>query len=66
MGGVNLQQLLSQKSIAEGFRYWEKVATALEQKRMPPEKMPQPTDAERLQAVTWIRTELNSDRKSVV
>ncbi len=63
MGGVNLQQLLSQKSIAAGFRHWEKVATALEQKRMPPEKMPQPTDAERSQAVTWIRTELSTYAK---
>ncbi len=63
MGGVNLQKLVTENSIANGFRHWEKVATALEQKRMPPEKMPQPTDAERLQAVTWIRSELSTYAK---
>ena len=32
----------------------------LEQKIMPPKNMPQPSDAERNQAVSWIRSELNS------
>ena len=63
MGGVNLDLLTSQSSVGSGFRHWEKVALALEQKRMPPEKMPQPSDAERLQAVNWIRTELKSYAK---
>ncbi len=63
MGGVNLDLLSSQSSVGTGFKHWEKVALALEQKRMPPEKMPQPTDAERLQAVNWIRTELKSYAK---
>ncbi len=58
MAGVNLQKLTSQSSVGDGFAHWEKVAVALEQKRMPPEKMPQPAEAERAQAVSWIRTEL--------
>ena len=50
MGGVNLQQLTSQTSVGEGFAIWGKVATVLEQHRMPPKGMPQPTDDERQHA----------------
>ena len=46
MGGLNLEQLTAKSSIGEKFQHWEKVATALEEKRMPPEKMPQPSDAD--------------------
>ena len=35
----------------------------LEQNRMPPKGMPQPTDAQRQQAVAWIRAELNAYAK---
>ena len=59
MGGLNLKHLTRQTSMAEGFQHWEKVASALEQKLMPPAKMPQPSDEQRKQAVTWIRTKLN-------
>ena len=59
MGGLNLKHLTGQTSMAEGFQHWEKVASALEQKLMPPAKMPQPSDEQRKQAVTWIRTKLN-------
>ncbi|HEU0122693.1 MAG TPA: DUF1587 domain-containing protein, partial [Bryobacteraceae bacterium] len=58
MGGISLEQLLAQPSVGEGFQHWEKVATALEQKRMPPPSLPQPSDAERTRAVSWIRTSL--------
>ncbi len=58
--GVNLERLLAQPSVGENFQQWEKVATALEQKTMPPKAMPQPTDEERVQAITWIRTELSA------
>ena len=40
------------------FRHWEKVATALSEKKMPPKGMPQPTDEQRTAAVAWIKTEL--------
>ncbi|MGH9723048.1 MAG: DUF1587 domain-containing protein, partial [Bryobacteraceae bacterium] len=63
MAGVNLEQLTAQPSIGDGFRQWEKVAAVLEQKRMPPEKLPQPADAERQRAAAWIRTELNAFAK---
>src|SRR4051794_18903038 len=41
MGGVSLEKLTSQSSVGDGFRQWEKVASVLEHKMMPPEKMPQ-------------------------
>ncbi|MCX6614405.1 MAG: DUF1587 domain-containing protein, partial [Acidobacteria bacterium] len=60
MGGLNLKQLSSQASMAEGFQHWEKVASAIEEKLMPPPKMPQPTEEQRKQAVSWIRTNLKA------
>jgi len=59
MGGISLENLTAQTSVGANFQHWQKVATALEQKRMPPAKMPQPTDVERRQAVTWIRAKLS-------
>ena len=59
MAGIHLDRLTSQLSMGDHFQQWEKVAAALEQKRMPPEKMPQPSDAERRRAVMWIRAKLN-------
>jgi mono/diheme cytochrome c family protein len=59
MAGINLEQLSSQNSFGDKFQQWEKVAAALESKHMPPKQMPQPTEAQRQQAVTWIRAKLN-------
>jgi Protein of unknown function (DUF1592)/Protein of unknown function (DUF1588)/Protein of unknown function (DUF1587)/Protein of unknown function (DUF1595)/Protein of unknown function (DUF1585)/Planctomycete cytochrome C len=61
--GINLEQLSAQGSIEEHFQEWERVAGALEQKIMPPKTMPQPSDAERGQAISWIRSELNAYAK---
>ncbi len=58
MGGLSLEKLTSQPSFGEGFQHWEKVAAAIETKRMPPAKLPQPTDAERTRVVSWIRASL--------
>ena len=58
MGGISLEQLVTQPSLGESFQHWEKVAAALETKRMPPAQLPQPTDAERGRIVSWIRTSL--------
>lgn len=63
MGGVNLEDLAGHASVGEGFRQWQKVATVLEQKRMPPPKTPQPGEAERQQALMWIRGELDAYAK---
>ena len=57
--GIDLKRLTSRNSIGDSFKQWRKVQSVLEQKRMPPEGMPQPSEAERRQAAEWIRTELN-------
>lgn len=62
--GVNLAQLTAQNSIGTSFQQWEKVAAVLEQKTMPPKSMPQPSDAERAQAINWIRTTLSDYAKT--
>ena len=62
MGGINLLELTSKsdvESIGDKFAVWEKVAAVLEEKRMPPAKMPQPTAEQRAESVQWIRTRLN-------
>lgn len=58
MGGLSLEKLTAQPSMGESFQHWEKVAAAIEGKRMPPAAMPQPTDADRSRVVSWIRTSL--------
>ena len=59
MAGVNLEQMTSQSSVSDSFRQWRNVVVALEQKRMPPEMMPQPTEEERRTLITWIHSELD-------
>ncbi|HKQ73684.1 MAG TPA: DUF1587 domain-containing protein, partial [Blastocatellia bacterium] len=61
--GVSLVRLVAQESVGENFQQWEKVAAALEQKAMPPKSMPQPSDAERAQAIAWVRAELSAYAK---
>ena len=62
-GGVNLEKMLADPSVGPGFRAWQKVTAALEQRRMPPPTMPQPTDGERQQLVQSIRTQLSAYAK---
>src|SRR5262249_46610085 len=62
-GGGRLERLTAQGLVDENFRQWEKVAAALEQKAMPPKFMPQPSDAERAQAIAWVRAELSAYAK---
>lgn len=60
LGGLSLERIASQASVADSFQQWEKVAAALEAHKMPPAAMPQPTDDERAQVVSWIRSELEA------
>ena len=57
--GINIEKLSANLSIGEQFQHWQKIAHALEQKTMPPAKMPQPTDAQRAEAVSWIRARVD-------
>jgi hypothetical protein len=59
-GGINLKRLLAEPSLAPHYRDWFRVAEVLEEKRMPPAKLPQPSDAERQQAAAWIRAQLRA------
>ena len=58
MAGISLTELTGHASIAEGFHDWEKVIAALEDKRMPPASMPQPSEQERAQAIASARQAL--------
>jgi hypothetical protein len=59
MGGVNLKQLADPANVpGEHYQKWQKVAAVLDEKRMPPAKMPQPADAARASATAWIRASL--------
>jgi mono/diheme cytochrome c family protein len=62
-GGVSLERLSAQGLVDDNFQQWEKVAAALEQNAMPPKFMPQPSAAERAQAIAWVRAELNAYAK---
>ncbi len=62
-GGVNLAEMLGRPSVAEGFQDWEKVIAALNDKRMPPKAMPQPSDEERQTAVNHVHEALLSYAK---
>ncbi len=58
--GVSLEKLTSGAPVADNYQVWERVVAALSTHHMPPEGNPQPTDAERQQAVTWIRAQLDA------
>jgi hypothetical protein len=57
--GINLEKMLSPVSVGDHFAQWQKVAAVLEEKRMPPAKLPQPGDAERVAAAAWVRSSLS-------
>jgi hypothetical protein len=59
MAGVNLERMTSQNSVSDSFKQWRNVVAALEQKRMPPEGMPQLSEEERRRVIAWIRSELD-------
>ena len=58
--GINLEQLTSEATPGESYQQWQRVIAALSEAKMPPKGMPQPTDDQRKQAVTWVRSELDS------
>ncbi len=59
MGGINLQQLTTELSVGQHYNQWQKVIHAVEDKHMPPAKMPQPTDDQRKEMVDWVRGKVN-------
>lgn len=60
MAGLNLEHLLANPMNDRNFPQWERVAAVLEEKRMPPAKMPQPGDSDRSATAQWVRANLKS------
>src|SRR6516165_8927991 len=58
--GINLEQLTTSPSFGTSFGQWQKVQGVLEQGRMPPKGLPQPSDAERQHLVAWVRDSLDA------
>ncbi len=58
--GVSLEKLTSNSSVADTYQIWERVIAALDQRRMPPKGLPQPTDQQRDQAVSWVHSQLDT------
>ena len=58
--GISLQKLTAAPSVAENYQAWERVINVLNQKRMPPAAMPQPSDEQRAHAAVWIRSQLDT------
>jgi hypothetical protein len=49
--GISFEKLIDAPSVAENYQAWERVSAMLDQKRMPPAGMPQPSDQQRSRAV---------------
>lgn len=64
MAGIKLEEMMLHPSVATDFEKWEKVATVLEQQRMPPAKAPGPTAAQRTEAAHWVRSQLKDYAKA--
>ncbi len=58
--GISLEKLTGAPAVAENYQSWERVIAVLEQKRMPPKGMPQPSDEQRANASAWIHSQLDA------
>ena len=59
MGGISLTKLTA-NPVGDHFQTWQKVVTVLDQARMPPKGVPQPSDEQRHMALAWVRNELTA------
>ncbi len=57
-GGINLEKIAAERTVGDSYMTWEKVADVIEHKRMPPPKLPAPSDDARTKAASLIRTRL--------
>ena len=57
---INVEQMTAAPDFGRGFKDWEKIVAMLRQRKMPPPKSPQPTDAERMAAATTIEGALKA------
>ncbi|HEV8544544.1 MAG TPA: DUF1587 domain-containing protein, partial [Verrucomicrobiae bacterium] len=59
-GEINLERMSIAPDLATLFKNWEKVVAMLEQKEMPPEEKPQPSDVDRERLITTVRQTLQA------
>jgi mono/diheme cytochrome c family protein len=59
VAGVSLTKLTA-SPVGDNFQTWQKVSAVLDQSRMPPKGMPQPTEEQRHLALSWVKTELTT------
>ena len=60
-GDFNFEPFVAKPDVLADPKGWQKVADALENREMPPEDKPQPTDAERRDILRWIDDALSAD-----
>ena len=58
-GRIDLEEMSGNSDFGRRFKDWEKVDRVLRERKMPPEKMPQPSDPERKAVVQTVSSELN-------
>jgi mono/diheme cytochrome c family protein len=59
-GDFNFEPHVAKVDMVAGRKVWEKVAELLENREMPPEDKPQPTDAQRTALIQWIDRQLSA------
>ena len=59
-GQINLERMMAEPDFGTLFKSWEKVIAMLEQKEMPPEEKPQPSDADRQRLIAGVRRTLEA------
>lgn len=59
-GDLDMTSMMGKPDFAEDHDIWEKTADLLLNHEMPPEKKPQPSDAERTRLVEWIEGKLQA------
>jgi hypothetical protein len=57
--GISLTKLTSHP-VGENFQAWQKVSAVLDQNRMPPKGLPQPSEDQRHAALAWVKTQLTT------
>lgn len=57
--GVSLSEYKTGADAVKARNLWDKVSQSVESKHMPPEGMPQPTQAERAKIINWVQSEMS-------
>ena len=58
-GRINLEEMTGTSDFGRRFQDWEKVTRVLRERKMPPKKMPQPSDSKRKAVIQTVSNELS-------